>query len=135
MRQKNLKTLIFAFFILLIFGIGSGHADPSCMRCSGGYKMVCIGNPASTVIARCGSPDSIAEIGSKTKSESSGTIRRSRYQRNVYHTRSSRSSTELKLEEWTYCIRGSYGNDCYLYILRFKGDKLVKITSTQERGN
>lgn len=133
--MKSSKILFATIILIFIFGGGSASADPSCMRCSGGYKMVCIGNPASTVMARCGSPDSITEIGSKIKSERSGTISRSKRRNDVYHTKSRGSATKLKLEEWTYCIRGSYGNDCYLYILRFKGDKLVKITSTQERGN
>ena len=42
-------------------------AETSCMRCERGRKMVCIGSPASTVLAKCGSPLSIVEIGSKKR--------------------------------------------------------------------
>ena len=131
-----MKILILAFILFCFFGISVVSADPSCMRCNNGNKMVCIGSPASTVLAKCGSPLSIVEIGSKSRGRSNGTItRRATTNGNsVYRTRQNRSSTTMKLEEWTYCIKG-YGSDCYIYILRFKGDSLNKITSTLEQGN
>lgn len=137
--MKNIiKILLWVFILFTFFGISIVYADSSCMRCSGGYEMVCVGIPASTVLARCGSPLAINEIGAKTRSHSRGSIyqrRVSRDGRSVYRTREDKASTSFKLEEWTYCIRGSYGSDCYLYILRFEGDSLTKITSTLEKGN
>lgn len=136
--MKNIMEIfILAFILFCFFGISVVSADPSCMRCNKGDKMVCIGSPASTVLAKCGSPLSIVEIGSKTRELSNGTItkRETTQGNSVYRTRQNRSSTTMKLEEWSYCIEGSYGSDCYLYILRFKGDKLTKITSTLEKGN
>jgi len=117
--KKNKKLLLSAFILFCFFGISTVFADPSCMRCQRGNKMVCVGASASTVIAKCGSPLSAVEIGSKTRSKGSGTMSQGTKGSNDYRTKYNRSSTELKLEEWTYCIEGSYGSDCYLYILRF----------------
>ncbi len=136
--MKNImKILVLAFILFCFWGISVVSADPSCMRCNKGDKLVCIGSPASTVLAKCGSPLSIVEIGSKTRERHNGTITggETGSGHSVYRTRQNKSSTTMKLEEWTYCIEGSYGRDCYLYILRFKGDKLTKITSTLEKGN
>lgn len=135
--MKNImRILILAFILFCFLGISVVSADPSCMRCNNGNKMVCIGSPASTVLAKCGSPLSIVEIGSKSRSQSNRTItrRETANGNSFYHTSQNRSSTTMKLEEWTYCIK-EYGSDCYLYILRFKGDKLTKINSTLEKGN
>lgn len=84
-----------------------------------------------------GRPLAVNEIGTKTRTRSNGTVYERRVSKggnSVYHTRQNSSSTSLKLEEWTYCI-GGYGNDCYLYILEFKGDTLIKVTSTLQKGN
>jgi hypothetical protein len=136
--KNTMKSLFWVFVLFCFFGMSSAFAEPSCMRCEEGNKMVCIGSPASTVLAKCGSPLAVNEIGTKTKTNSRGTVysrRVSKGANSVYSTRHRGTSTSMKLEEWTYCIRGSYGNDCYIYILKFNGDKLTKITSTQEQGN
>jgi hypothetical protein len=133
-----MKILLWVFILFFFFGISIVSADSSCMRCKEGDEMVCIGLPASTVLARCGAPLAINEIGTKTKTHSRGTIyerQESKKDNSVYSTRQNKSSTSMKLEEWTYCIGSEYGNDCYLYILRFKGDSLSKITSTMQKGN
>ena len=135
--KKSIKILSLVFIPFCLFGISRAFAETSCMRCERGRKMVCIGSPASTVLAKCGSPLSIVEIGSKKRTRDNGTIKgqETRGNNNVFRTRPNRSSTTLKLEEWTYCIEGSYGSDCYIYILRLEGDTLIKITSTLEKGN
>jgi hypothetical protein len=135
--KKSIKISFWVFIPFCLFGINRAFAETSCMRCERGRKMVCIGSPASTVLAKCGSPLSIVEIGSKKRTRDNGTIKGQETRGNnaVYRTRPNRSSTTLKLEEWTYCIEGSYGSDCYIYILRFEGDTLIKITSTLEKGN
>ncbi len=132
-----MKILSWVFISFCLFGMNNAFAETSCMRCQRGKKMVCIESPASTVLAKCGSPLSIVEIGSQTRTRSSETVKRQMAKEDdtVYNKRRNKSSTTLKLEEWTYCIKGSYGNDCYIYILRFKGDTLSKITSTLEKGN
>jgi hypothetical protein len=73
-------------------------------------------------LAKCGSPLSIVEIGSKKRNRGNGTITRQETEGNnaAYRTRPNRSSAALKLEA---------------YILRFEGDTLIKITSTLEKGN
>lgn len=137
--MKNIiRILLWSFIFLSLFGISYAFADNSCMRCSGGREMVCIGTPASTVLAKCGEPLSRNVIGSKTNSHSRGTVSKGQVTRDgrpVLSTSKDKSSTTMNLEEWTYCIYGSYGNDCYLYILRFSGDSLSKITSTMQKGN
>lgn len=135
--MKKIKILLWVIIPFCLFGMSRAFAETSCMRCERGKKMVCIGSPASTVLAKCGSPISIVEIGSKKRTRGNGTVTRQgeRQDNTVYHTRPNRFSTKLKLEEWTYCIEGSYGNDCYIYILRFEGDTLTKVTSTLEKGN
>ena len=135
--EVNMKILLWIFIPFCLFFMNSVFAETSCMRCERGKKLVCLGSPASTVLAKCGSPLSIVEIGSKTRTRSNETIKRRITEEDdtVYSKRQKKSSTTLKLEEWTYCIEGSYGSDCYLYILRFKGDTLTKITSTLEKGN
>jgi len=135
--KKAMKILLWVLISFCLFGISNAFADPSCMRCERGRELVCIGSPASTVLAKCGSPQSIVEIGSETKTQSEGTIKRKETKEDKPYigTSQDRSSNTLKLEEWTYCIKESYGSDCYIYILRFKGDKLTKITSTLEEGN
>jgi len=132
-----MEILVLALILFCFFGTNVVSADPSCMRCNEGNKLVCIGSPASTVLAKCGSPLSIVEIGSKTRERSSGTFTEgvTTQGNSVYRTRQHKSSTTMKLEEWTYCIKGPYGSDCYIYILKFKGDKLANITSTLEKGN
>jgi hypothetical protein len=135
--KKRVKIFFWGVVCFWLLGMSRGFAEPSCMRCEKGRNLVCIGSPASVVLAKCGSPLSIVDIGSKKKTRSSTTVtgQETRINNETYHTRPSRSSTTLTLEEWTYCIQGSYGNDCYLYILRFKGDTLTKITFTMEKGN
>ena len=136
--ENIIKISLWGFILFTFFGINNALADNSCMSCKGGREMVCVGTPASTVLARCGEPLSMNVTGSKTNSHSRGTVYTRRVTRNgnrVLSTQRDSSSTTMKLEEWTYCIRGSYGNDCYLYILRFKGDSLSKITSTMQKGN
>ena len=127
MGMKNLmKVLILAVIFFCFLGISEVSADPSCMRCNNGYKMVCIGSPASTVLAKCGAPLSIIEVGSKTRGQNNGIIRRSKTGSgsSVYYTRQNMSSTTMKLEEWTYCIEG-YGSDCYIYVLRFTNKCII----------
>jgi hypothetical protein len=135
--KKHVRILLWVVVAFFVLGIRRGFAETSCMRCEKGRNLVCIGNPASVVLAKCGSPLSIAEIGSKKRTRRNRTItrRETRTNNDGYSAHPNRSSTTLTLEEWTYCIQGSYGNDCYLYILRFKGDTLTKITSTMEKGN
>jgi hypothetical protein len=135
--KKRMKILFWVVVPFCLFGINRGFAETSCMRCERGRKMICVGTPASIVLAKCGSPLSIVEIGSKKRTRHNGTVTRQETRKNndIYRTLPNRSSTTLKLEEWTYCIQGSYGNDCYLYILRFEGDTLTQITSTLEKGN
>ena len=78
--MKNIIKIPLLGFILLSFiGISSALADNSCMRCKGGRELVCVGTPASTVLAKCGSPLAINVIGTKTKTHSRGTI----YERQV----------------------------------------------------
>jgi Protein of unknown function (DUF2845) len=134
------KRVIILFRVVASFcllGMSRGFADTSCMRCERGRKLVCVGSPAAVVLAKCGSPMSIADIGSKTRTRRSRAItgRETRTNTDVYPERSNRSSTTSTVEDWTYCIQESYGNDCYLYILRFNGDTLTRITSTMEKGN
>ena len=135
--KKSIKILWCVIIFLSLFCMSRAFAEISCMRCKRGNKMVCIGSPASVVLAKCGSPLSVVEIGSKKRTRGNGTVTREETSGDsaVYRTRPNRSSTTLKIEEWTYCIEGSYGNDCYLYILRFEGDILTKVTSTLEKGN
>jgi hypothetical protein len=131
---RRLFWVVVAFSLLVA---SRGFAETSCMRCERGRQLVCIGTPASVVLAKCGSPLSIVETGSKKRTRRSGTAERqeTKTENDGYRTRPNMSSTTLKIEKWTYCIQGSYGNDCYLYILKFKGDTLTKITSTMEKGN
>ena len=137
--MKNIiRILLWSFTFLSLFGISYVFADNSCMRCSGGREMVCIGTPASTVLAKCGEPLSKNVIGSQTNSHSRGAVDTGRVTKDgrpVLSTSKDKSSTTMNLEDWTYCIKGSYGRDCYLYILRFKGGSLSKITSTMQKGN
>jgi len=135
--KKSIKILLWVVVPFCLFGMSRAFAEFSCMRCEKGKKMVCIGSSASIVLAKCGSPLSIVEIGSKKRTRRNKTVTKkgANGDNTVYHTRPKRSSTTLKLEEWTYCIEGSYGNDCYIYILRFEGDTLTKVTSTLEKGN
>ncbi len=135
--KKAVKILFWMVVSFGLLGMNRGFAERSCMRCDRGRKLVCIGNPASVVLAKCGSPLSIVEIGSKKRTRRNRTItgRETGMTHDGIRTPPTRSSTTLTLEEWTYCIQGSYGNDCYLYILRFKGDTLTRITSTLEKGN
>lgn len=135
--KKSIKILLWLIIPFCLFGMSRAFAETSCMRCERGKKMVCIGSPASIVLAKCGSPLSIVEIGSKKKTRDKETVTRQGADGDnaVYRTRPNRTSTTLTLEEWTYCIKGSYGNDCYIYILRFEGDTLAKVTSTLEKGN
>jgi hypothetical protein len=135
--KKRVRILFWVVVTFCLLGMSRGFAETSCMRCERGTKLICIGNPASVVLAKCGSPLSIVEIGSKKRTRGNRTItgQETRTNHDGYRTHPSRSSTTLTLEEWTYCIQGSYGNDCYLYILKFKGDTLTKITSTLEKGN
>jgi hypothetical protein len=135
--KKSMKILWWVVILFCVSGGSRSLAETSCMRCERGKKLVCIGTPASVVLAKCGEPLSIVEIGSKKRTRGDGTITKKGTKENndVYRTRPKRSSTTLKLEEWTYCTQESYGSDCYLYILRFEGDTLTKITSTLEKGN
>ena len=58
-----MKILSWVFISFCLFGTNNAFAETSCMRCQRGKKMVCIESPASTVLAKCGSPLSIVEIG------------------------------------------------------------------------
>jgi Protein of unknown function (DUF2845) len=135
--KKRARILFWVVVVFCLSGMSRGFAETTCMRCAGGRNLVCIGNPASVVLAKCGSPLSIAEIGSKKRTRRNSAITKPEtgIHHDGYPAHPYRSSTTLTLEEWTYCIPGSYGNDCYLYILRFKGDTLTGITSTMEKGN
>jgi hypothetical protein len=135
--KKSINILFWFVVSFCLLGMSRGFAETSCMRCERGREMVCVGTPASIVMAKCGSPLSIVEIGSKKRTRRNGTVtsQETRKNNDAYRTLPKRSSTKLKLEEWTYCIQGSYGNDCYLYLLRFEGDTLTHVTSTLEKGN
>ena len=135
--KKNMKIGLGMLILFCLFGLNRGFTETSCMHCEMGRKLVCIGSPASTVLAKCGSPLSIDEIGSKTKTRKKEISAASGSGGNdgASGTYRKKSSTTVKLEDWTYCIEGSYGSDCYLYVLRFKGSTLARITFTLEKGN
>ena len=128
--KKNVKIFLLAFSLFWFFNISLAGAFSS-MRCCGGKKLVNLGDHASVVLAKCGEPISMVEIGSKTRTRTSGTVYRAG--RETYRFRQKSMSANIKIEEWTYCIEKGYGGNGYLYILRFKGDVLTKITSTGEK--
>lgn len=130
--KKNIKIFfLLAFFLFWFFSISFVGAF-STMRCDRGRKGVSIGDHSSVVLSKCGEPISMVEIGSKTRTRKRGTVYRDR-NGNTFRSRQRNSSETMKIEEWTYCIEKRYGVNCYLYILRFKGDVLTKITSTGEK--
>jgi hypothetical protein len=126
--KKNVKIFLLAFSLFWFFNISLAGSFSS-MRCCGGKNLVNLGDHASVVLAKCGEPISMVEIGSKTRTRTRGTVYRA--DRETYRFRQKSMSANIKIEEWTYC-KTRYGNG-YLYILRFKGDVLTKITSTGEK--
>ena len=117
-------TLIFlALTFYYFFSIGF-NARADTMRCD--KKMVHTGDSTSTVRSRCGEPLSISDVGSKTTTRTSGTVRG--VGNRLYRTQSKSASESRYIEDWEYCIRIPYSNNCTEYILRFENNSLKKIS-------
>ena len=71
-----MKNLFWIFVVLCFFGMSNASAETSCMSCNRGAKLVCLGSPASTVLAKCGSPLSVVETGFNTKARSKESFNR-----------------------------------------------------------
>ena len=95
--KKNVKIFLLAFSLFWLFNISLAGASSSMMRCCGGKKAAKLGDHASTVLAKCGEPISMAEIGSKTKTRTKGTVYRSG--RRTYGFNQKSTSKNMKIEE------------------------------------
>ncbi len=124
MDKKNIYiNILLALSFFYFFSIGF-NARADTMRC--GKELVKTGYSTSTVRNRCGEPLSISDAGSKTTTRTRGTVRGAGNR--TYRTRSKSTSKTQYIEDWEYCIRIPYSNNCTEYILRFENNSLKKIS-------